>query len=269
MRRRPELTPCYSIIQKHLNTFIADREREGRSLPNYVIKEFEAFLECGIPAYGCLRLACKSCLKEQIVAFSCKKRGFCPSCCAKRQGEAATHLVDHVLPMAPYRQFVVTFPIPMRYWLHSNKVLFTKVYRIIIKEIHDYYKTKALTVGIKDPKPGAISFTQLAGSALNLNPHLHILFCDGVFAVSGETFRFRNLEAITDKEVEQILVEISAKVVKILKKQGYLNHEGEMVNHPLSDSIFRNHEALALATSSSIVGRIAFGPNAGKKVTKT
>ena len=182
--------------------------------------------------------------------------------------EAATHLVDHVLPMAPYRQFVVTFPIPMRYWLHSNKVLFAKVYRIIIQEIHGYYKTKALASGIKDPRPGAISFTQLAGSALNLNPHLHILFCDGVFAGGGETFRFRNLEVITDQEVEKILTNISSKVVKLLKKQGYIDHEGEMVNHPLSDSLFQDHESLAMATSSSIVGRIAFGPNAGKQVTR-
>ena len=60
--------------------------------------------------------------------------------------EAAAHLVEHVLPMAPYRQFVVTFPNPMRYWLHSNQELFAKVYRIIIKEIHSYYKTKALIV---------------------------------------------------------------------------------------------------------------------------
>ena len=51
-RRRPELTPCYRIIQNHLSTFISDRDREGRPLPNYVIKEFDAFLECGIPAYG-------------------------------------------------------------------------------------------------------------------------------------------------------------------------------------------------------------------------
>ena len=83
--------------------------------------------------------------------------------------------------MAPCRQFVVTFTIPMRYWLHSYKVLFAKVYRIIINEIRGYYKTKALASGIKDPRPGAISFNQLAGSALNLNPHLHILFCDGSF----------------------------------------------------------------------------------------
>ncbi len=75
-RRRPELTPCYRIIQIHLNTFISDRDRERRPLPSYVIKEFEGLLEYGIPAYQCLRLACRSCLKEQIVAFSCKKKRF-------------------------------------------------------------------------------------------------------------------------------------------------------------------------------------------------
>ena len=41
-----------------------------------------------------------------------------------------------------------------------------------------------------------------------------------------------------------------------------------MVNHTLSDSLFRDHESLAMVTSSSIVGRIAFGPNAGQKVTR-
>ena len=162
IRRRPELSPCYRILQNHLNTFISDRDREGRPLPNYVIKEFDSYLECRIPAYRCFRLIRKSCQKEQVVAFSCKKRGFCPSCCAKRQVEAATHLVDHVLPMASYRQFEVTFPILMCYWLHSNKELFSNVYRILFKEIHSYYKTKALASGIKDPKSCAISFTQLA-----------------------------------------------------------------------------------------------------------
>ncbi len=90
----------------------------------------------------------------------------------------------------------------------------------------------------------------------------------GVNQNGVETFRFRNLEAITDKEVEKLLLEFSSKVLKLLKKHGYLNDEGEMVNHPLSDSLFRDHEFLAMATSSSIVGRIAFGPNAGQKVTR-
>ncbi|MEI8026995.1 MAG: hypothetical protein WCI18_11665 [Pseudomonadota bacterium] len=51
IRRRPELTPCYNVLQNHLNTSISDRDGEGRPLPNYVIEEFDNFLEFGIPAY--------------------------------------------------------------------------------------------------------------------------------------------------------------------------------------------------------------------------
>ena len=113
-RRRPELTTLYQVLQEHLSTFIADREAEGRPLPEYVLEEFEAFLKCGILAHGFLRLKCSNCSEEKIVAFSCKKRGFCPSCCGKRMAEAAHHLVENVLPMVPYRQFVISFPIPMQ-----------------------------------------------------------------------------------------------------------------------------------------------------------
>ena len=57
--------------------------------------------------------------------------------------------------------------------------------------------------------------------------------------------------------------------MKRIKKQGCLNHEGEMVDHPLSYTLFTDHESCAVATSSSIGGNIAFSPNASKKkVTK-
>jgi hypothetical protein len=113
-RRRPELTPCYQIIQQELATFINDRQEEGRPVPNYVIEEFDEYLKCGILAHGFLRLQCGLCHKEMAVAFSCKKRGFCPSCAGRRMAETAAHLVDNILPMVPYRQFVISFPIPMR-----------------------------------------------------------------------------------------------------------------------------------------------------------
>ena len=48
----------------------------------------------------------------------------------------------------------------------------------------------------------------------------------GINQNGAETFRFRNLEAITDKEVEKLLLEISSKVLKRLKKHSYLNHDG-------------------------------------------
>ncbi|MBT96467.1 MAG: IS91 family transposase, partial [Acidimicrobiaceae bacterium] len=78
-RRRPELSPCHKIIQSAWESFKEDRQLEQRPLPQYVNNEFEAFLRCGIFAYGFLRLKCEACGEEKITAFSCKQRGFCPS----------------------------------------------------------------------------------------------------------------------------------------------------------------------------------------------
>ena len=44
-----------------------------------------------------VRARCESCQHEKLVAFSCKRRGFCPSCGASRMVEAAAHLVDKVI----------------------------------------------------------------------------------------------------------------------------------------------------------------------------
>ena len=267
-RRRPELTPCYRIIQEHLSTFIAAREAEGRPLPDYISAEFDAYLKCGIPAHGFIRLVCEVCQEEKIAAFSCKLRGFCPSCCAKRMAEAATHLTDHVLPLAPYRQFVVSFPIPLRYWRHTNKRFAAEVYALVTKAIHRSYTDKAIAVGIKDPAPGTISFLQRWGSALNLNPHLHIIALDGVYTRYGELARFRNLDPITDDEVAGLIQTISSKVLALCVRRGYLSRDGEQAAHPDLDPLFQDHDALALATASSIQGRVAFGPNAGRKLRR-
>jgi hypothetical protein len=128
-----------------------------------VIDDFEAFLRCGIHANGFVRCRCTACGEEMIAAFSCRKRGFCPSCAAKRKVEAAAHLIDNVLLFIPYRQFVVSFPIPLRFWLQTNKRLFARIHGIVIKEIDGYYSQKAAQEGIRAPSPGSISFTQRWG----------------------------------------------------------------------------------------------------------
>ncbi|MBK7963297.1 MAG: transposase zinc-binding domain-containing protein [Bdellovibrionales bacterium] len=43
-------------------------------------KSSRSNLRCGILAHGFLRLKCEDCDHEHLVAFSCKRRGFCPSC---------------------------------------------------------------------------------------------------------------------------------------------------------------------------------------------
>ena len=183
--------------------------------------------------------------------------------------EAATHLVSNVLPYAPYRQFVLSFPIAMRYWLQSNRKLYAKIHAIAIKYIHRYYKTKALGQGLKDPTPGTISFTQRWGSALNLNPHMHVLAVDGVYTTtSNGATRFNHVDDMSDKDVAELVSAISKAVVRFFVKQGYLTSEGELVENPTADPLFAESESLSLATQSSITSKIAFGPNAGNYVTK-
>ena len=266
--RSPERTPCYTIIQHQLASFAADRESEGRPLPRYVIDEFEAYLRCGIHAHGFLRCRCLACGEEMVVAFSCKRRGFCPSCAAKRKAETAAHLIDNVLPLVPYRQFVVSFPIPLRFWLQTNKRLFTRIHEIVIGEVYRLYSEKAIQEGIDSPAPGSISFTQRWGSAANLNPHLHILCADGVYQRFDGIPRFRNLDPITDDDVADLAQSISHKVLRHLRRKGYLDRDGEVVENPAADSLFKDHDSIVQATACSVAGKIAFGPNAGKYVTR-
>ena len=79
-------------------------EQSGGYLPRFVRQEFEDYLKCGLLEHGFLRVKCDGCRHEYLVAFSCKRRGFCPSCGARRMVESVAHLVDHVFPEAPVRQ---------------------------------------------------------------------------------------------------------------------------------------------------------------------
>ena len=86
----------------------------GRSLPDCIEQEFDAYLKCGRLEDGFLRVRCEHCRAEKLVAFSCKKRGFCPSCGAKRMAETAALLAEEVLPERPLRQWVLSLPIALR-----------------------------------------------------------------------------------------------------------------------------------------------------------
>ena len=93
-QRRPQETLLYQLIADNLETFVHNLSEQGKTL--HVIKEFRAYLKCGIHAHGFARLKCKDCKKEILLAFSCKKRGFCASCTAKKIAETTSHLVDNI-----------------------------------------------------------------------------------------------------------------------------------------------------------------------------
>ncbi|MBM2849512.1 MAG: hypothetical protein HW418_2454 [Anaerolineales bacterium] len=117
--RTAEASVLHLIIRQHLEDFLsaaADRA-DGAGLPEFITREFREFLTCGVLAHGFARVRCGRCALERLVPFSCKGRGFCPSCGGRRMTERAAHLVDDVLPPVPVRQWVLTLPYRLRYLL--------------------------------------------------------------------------------------------------------------------------------------------------------
>ncbi|WP_139250156.1 transposase zinc-binding domain-containing protein, partial [Escherichia coli] len=162
--------------------------------------EFEEFLQCGRLEHGFLRVRCESCHAEHLVAFSCKRRGFCPSCGARRMAESAALLVDEVLPEQPMRQWVLSFPFQLRFLFASRPEIMGWVLGIVYRVIATHLVKKAGHTH-QVAKTGAVTLIQRFGSALNLNVHFHMLFLDGVYVEQSHgSARFRWVKAPTSPE---------------------------------------------------------------------
>jgi len=171
-RYRPEQTLLYRLIEQYYPDFELQWASEGRGLPDYVRREFDEYLKCGRLEHGFLRVQCKSCHAEHLVAFSCKRRGFCPSCGARRMVESAALLVDEVFPQQAVRQWVLSVPFPLRFLFASQPKIMGKALGIVYRTIATHLTHKA---GHKKSTAhtGAVTLIQRFGSALNLNNHFH------------------------------------------------------------------------------------------------
>ncbi|MGH7287727.1 MAG: transposase zinc-binding domain-containing protein, partial [Myxococcota bacterium] len=78
--RSPEQTLLHRIVREQLETCLAHTRRRDQPAPRFVEQEFRAYLRCGVLAHGFLRVHCAECRLDRLVPFSCKRRGFCPSC---------------------------------------------------------------------------------------------------------------------------------------------------------------------------------------------
>ncbi len=83
-RHRPEDTVLYQVVERHAGSFFDSLSEQGASLPGFVREEFDAYLRCGRLEHGFVRAKCEGCRHEYLIPFSCRKRGFCPSCGARR-----------------------------------------------------------------------------------------------------------------------------------------------------------------------------------------
>ena len=143
----------HGVLREHLATFLARAAERGTAapgrpgLPGYVCRELESFLACGVLARGFLRVYCPRCRQGILVAFSCKSRAVCPSCTGRRMAEVAAHLVDHVFPEVPVRQWVLSLPHRVRYLLARHADLCREVRGIFARAVQSFYSRRAKVEG--------------------------------------------------------------------------------------------------------------------------
>jgi hypothetical protein len=269
--RNPTQSLIFRVIQNHFKGFVQDRESEGRFLPAHILREFEAFMKCGVLAYGLLRLKCEQCPHEKLVAFSCKRRGFCSSCGARRMSEQAAFLTDWVFPRAPVRQWVVSFPMPLRFWMARDSRLLTTVLGIVIRVISGHQRRQAQAQEFNRGESGSVTLVQRFGGSANLNIHFHTLMIEGAYRIEKEAkdLEYRRLKPPTDEAVHKVLTLIQKRVVRALVKRGYLSSENaEGGSNDQFNSRGDDPELTELCHGASIQNKIALGPRAGERVRK-
>jgi hypothetical protein len=273
--RDPSRTSLYKVIAEHLETFLAslDADPNTTGLPAYMQREFYDFLQCGILAHGFLRLGCDTCKQEVLLAFSCKRRGFCPSCAGRRMAQMAAHLVESVMPWVLMRQWVVSVPMPLRYWMSTSRDLTAQVHTIVRTTISQYYLNQAVKRGVRrqNVQPGSVSFIQRFGGSLNLNLHFHVVFLEGVYLDRrdvGLKPRFVTAEPPSDTDIATVLQKISWRLIRKLHRLGYLEAGMDVPVATGYDPLLDTEPGLARTTAASVKQRIAFGERAGQKVRR-
>jgi len=231
------------VLQHAQSYFAQTEEATGAGLPQFVKDEFGAYLECGILAHGFLRLRCADCGHDKLVAFSCKRCGLCPSCGARRMAQSAAHLVEHVIPRVPVRQWVLSLPIPLRLLLAAQPVVVTPVlqvvHRVITRHLFEQTGFKA-----DEADSGAVTLIQRFGSAANLNIHLHCRVLDGVCRRTDSGPVFVQADSLTDEDLQALLHKIITRLMKLLTRRGVLiEEEGEGSSY-LADADADSDEAL-------------------------
>ncbi|MGH3638866.1 MAG: transposase zinc-binding domain-containing protein [Mycobacterium sp.] len=219
-------------------------------------------------AGGFARFRCSGCSREILVAFSCKGRGFCPSCCGRRMCERAAHLVDGVLGGLPIRQWVLTLPHRLRYALAYDHRLCRAVLAVFVRAVLRAERRRARAQGIEG-RGGAVTAIQRCGSALNTNVHFHTLVAEGVFEEQPDgSQRFvPALRPPTDVEVARLLASVRRRLVRLVGQHG-LELDGGFDDGPTTDPLWLDSPVLAQMQGASVLGRVATGPRAGHLVMR-
>jgi hypothetical protein len=175
------------------------------------------YLDCGIFERGFARIRCRRCAEEYLVAFSCKGRGLCPSCAAKRGAAFGAFLAEEVVEEVGHTHWIFTIPKMLRPYFMHHRQLLGRLAGAAHKTLRELMAAAAGEgAGFQI---GMVAVVQTFGGLLNVHPHVHALATRGGWERSGT---WLPVPYVDESAAEGL---VRHKVLKLLRDAGLLNEK--------------------------------------------
>jgi len=240
--RDPQSTPLYLLLDslyEKVKAVWEDRfERRYGFWRGFVDTAVARYLDCGIFENGFARVKCKQCPSEFLVALSCKVRGLCPSCGAKRAAAFAAFLKDELLEEVGHALWSFTLPKMLRPYFLNHRELLGELCQAAYETVHELM---VAAVEEEDFRPGMVALIQTFADSLRWNPHIHALATRGGWTAEGQWVPVPYI----DSHAAELL--FRHKVIRLLKDKGLLSDE--RINLLLS---WKNHTGFSVDNSVTV-----------------
>jgi hypothetical protein len=218
--RQARKTPLYQLVEKYYEDVKAaweDRfEKKYGRWRGFIDNVVWRFLDCGVEEAGFARLKCESCGREKLLTLSCKQRGICPSCDAKRAAAFAAFLKDELLENVGHCLWTFTLPKMLRAYFIYHRELLGDLARLAYETIKELMIE---AVGNDKARPGVVAVPQTFGNVLNPHPHAHCLASRGLWDEKGQWLPLPYIDTVAAEKL------FAHKVLHLLKSKGLLTDE--------------------------------------------
>jgi hypothetical protein len=137
--------------------------------------------------------------------------------------ETAAHLIDHVLPRVPYRQWVLSVPKRVRWHMRAKPEVTSGLLRVFLRAVETSVRRHSPDAP-RDARFGAVAFVYRFGSFLNSHVHYHVLVTDGVFSpTDNDDATFHAAIDFTQQDIVDVQSRMRARGLRFLERHGHLD----------------------------------------------
>ena len=217
--RNPRASPLFQLLETFYDQVKLHWEERCQSRYGFwrgLLDEAVArYLDCAVLERGFARVWCDDCRHTFLVGFSCKARGLCPSCAAKRGTELALFLEQEVLEPVSHSQWVFTLPKMLRPAFLHHRELLGELCRAAYDTVRELMQ--AAVAEQFELRPGFVAVVQTFTSDLRWSPHIHAIATRGAWTQHGDWVPLPHVDA----RAAELL--FRHKVLRVLLREGRID----------------------------------------------